>query len=301
VANPAFPQKVGEQPAIGNGIGTSAYSAIDAAPPFTMGAETEANGYGTGYTRDGNGGFVDSDGKPVTDETTLESITDRFAKGDKVTDVPDHDTSEANMRPKYGMETAKNVIPDVEDQLASDIRFDMFDTVNPGFGEGGDNKLFLMEENREAKIVHAKPMFSPGSFIGPINGSGVAPWQLQRVMPDDKVRAYGEYKKRSLRMMSDLVIKNGVESSGLLGDDVGYPYEHSACELKRRKLSPFEPVIRTDMDWQHVKSATGSELNKLGFRGQTDAYRYPRHLHSNRHGMGGPVYPKRRGLEVILQ
>jgi hypothetical protein len=144
-------------------------------------------------------------------------------------------------------------------------------------------------------------MFTPGAYIGPLNGLDVPPWQLQRVMPPGKVRAYGEKKTSLLHSVSDLVIKNGVKSTNLLGDDVGYPYAHSACELKRRKLSPFEPIIRTDMQWQHVKDPTGVELNKLGFRRLTDAYRYPRHLESVSSGMGGPVYSKRRGLELILQ
>ena len=299
VSNPLFPQTENEQRAPGTGVGPSSYKAV---PEFTGGAKTAGNGYGTGYRNTGTErGFVDGEGKQVTDESTLNQLVDRFKQGDKITDVPGVHTEEGNMRQKFGMESASNVIPSAEAQMASDIRFDMFDTVNPGFGEGVDNKLFLMQENRDAKIIHAGPMFAPGAYVGPVDGLTVAPWQLQRVMPEERVRAYGEKRRNTLDSISEMVITNGVKSTNLLGDDVGYPYAHSANELKRRKMSPFEPVIRTDMDWQHVKDPTGVQLNKLGFRRQTDAYRYPRHLESVSTGVGGPVYQRRRGLEVILQ
>ena len=221
--------------------------------------------------------------------------------GDKIMDVPDRHTEQGNLRQEYGMEKAQKVIPTVEDQMASDIRFDMFDTVNPGFGEGQDNKLFVMEQNRDAKIVYAKPMFQPGSYIGPIAGVDVPPWQLQRVMPKEKVQRYGEEKKNSLNTMVNVVMTNGAKSTNLLGDDVGYPYDHSACELKRKRLSPLEPVIRTDMNWEHVKDPIGVQLNKHKFRRYTDSQRYPRHLETQTAGIGGQHLSKRRGLEVILQ
>lgn len=221
--------------------------------------------------------------------------------GDKIMDVPDRHTEQGNLRQEYGMEKAQKVIPTVKDQMASDIRFDMFDTVNPGFGEGQDNKLFVMEQNRDAKIVYAKPMFQPGSYIGPIAGVDVPPWQLQRVMPKEKVQRYGEEKKNSLNTMVNVVMTNGAKSTNLLGDDVGYPYDHSACELKRKRLSPLEPVIRTDMNWEHVKDPIGVQLNKHKFRRYTDSQRYPRHLETQTAGIGGQHLSKRRGLEVILQ
>jgi hypothetical protein len=86
-----------------------------------------------------------------------------------------------------------------------------------------------------------------------------------------------------------------------LGDDVGYPYSHSAGELKRRKRSPLEPVIRTDFDWHHVKNPTGVKLNKLGMRRVHDALREPRNLQVDMAGVGGPRLEHRRSLEVILR
>ena len=223
------------------------------------------------------------------------------AKGDRIEDITTVETAVDTLRAQYGMESAGKVIPSTQDQLTSDIRFDLFDTVNPGYGEGSDNKLFLMQEGRDEKIIYSKPMFEPGSYIGPIAGVTVPPWQLQRVMPADKMKDYGESRQGKLKMIQNTVMSYGKRSTNLLGDDVGYPFSHSACELKRNSRSPFEPVIRTDMNWEHVKDPVGHELNKKRFRLETDAQRYPRHLDSRVNGMGGPVLKKRRGLEVILQ
>jgi hypothetical protein len=222
-------------------------------------------------------------------------------QGDRIEDVTTVETAVDTLRAQYGMESAGKVIPSTRDQLMSDIRFDLFDTVNPGYGEGSDNKLFLMQEGRDEKIIYSKPMFEPGSYIGPIAGVTVPPWQLQRVMPADKMKDYGESRQGKLKMIQNTVMSYGKKSTNLLGDDVGYPFSHSACELKRNSRSPFEPVIRTDMNWEHVKDPVGHELNKKRFRLETDAQRYPRHLDSRVNGMGGPVLKKRRGLEVILQ
>ena len=222
--------------------------------------------------------------------------------GDQFKDVQDKDPStENNLRSQFGEASVQDVIPSWQKQVESDIRFDMFDTVNPGFGEGSDNKLFLMDQTREAHIVHMEPHFFPGQYIGPLNGFTVPPWQLQREMPVNEVRKYSDKKRRDILDKAEVFNSMGASSTNLLGDDVGYPYSHSAGELKRRKLSPLEPVIRTDMDWQHIKDPTGVKLNKLSMRRVHDAMRYPRNLHCDMAGEGGPTMEKRRSLEVILQ
>ena len=285
-------------------MGASSYRSVQAAPPFEGNVSTvnpdnlEVNG--VRYAKNADGKYYDPDGKEA-DPATLETIMARIKAGDQFTQVQDQDNSQSNLRQEFGMEKAENVIPKVEEQLASDIRFDMFDTVQPGFGNGADNKLFLMQQNHDAKIEFAQPMFHPGSHIGPLAGVSVPPWQLQRVMPAGEVKRYGDEKHNSLNTISNLVIQNGEKSTNLLGDDVGYPYDYSASSLKRKKLSVFEPVIRTDLDWMHVKDPVGVELNKKKFRRLTDSQRHPRHLDVIDSGMGGQHLKKRRGLEVILQ
>ena len=256
-----------------------------AVPKFTVG---QRNRYPDGDDRNKVNGITSS-GPGVWND------------GDAITDVPARDDAQGNMRPRYGMETVENVIPTIQKQIESDIRFDMFDEVHPWFGNGSDNKLFIMEENRDKKIIYTKPMFTPGSYIGPIAGVTVPPWQLQRVMPESKMKQYGEQKKRKLNTLSNLVMTNGVKSTNVLGDDMGYPYDFSSSDLKRDKMSVLEPIINNNMEWEHVKDPTGVQLNKKKFRRLTDAQRYPRHLDSTVTGSGGPHLNKRRSLEVILQ
>ena len=238
--------------------------------------------------------YVDGLPVPTAQETDAEFL-DREEK------QSEEEGGEDTLRSQYGMEKAENVIPSEEEQMASDIRFDMFDTVNPGFGNGSDNKLFIMGENRDRKILYAEPTFKPGSYIGPLGNTVVPPWQLQRVMPEEKVRRYGTERRNRLNTISDTVMKytRSSESTNILGSDMGYPYSHSACELKRNRFSPLEPVIRTDINWEHVKDPIGVQLNKKRFRLETDGQRYPRQLDSMTSGMGGQHLSKRRGLEVI--
>ena len=176
----------------------------------------------------------------------------------------------------------------------------MFDHVKPGFGEGMDNKLFLMQEARDKKIVYAPGMHEPGQWIGPTAGVDVPPWQWQRVIPTEQLYRYQQEQQARVYAGDQLLLNNGHRSSNILGDDIGYPMPYSASELKRNKFSPFEPVIRTDMHWQHVKEPIGMKLNRKRMRLETDAQRYPRALDSHVAGQGGMHLPKRRALEVIL-
>jgi hypothetical protein len=267
------------------GPGTGIGQTYKATPPFTS---------GTKYTPAGSGKMIQDPNNP-----NGPMIPD--PGGDKFNDVQDVDNGQNNLRAEFGEASARSVIPTVERQIESDIRFDMFDMVLPGFGEGSDNKLFLMEERREEAIVHMEPHFFPGDYIGPLNGERVPPWQLQREMPVSEVKKYSDRKRNDVLVKADVFRAYDDSSTNVLGDDVGYPYSHGASELKRAKYSPLEPVIRTDMDWQHVKNPTGVKLNKLGMRRVHDALREPRNLHVDMAGMGGARLGHRRSLEVILQ
>ena len=207
----------------------------------------------------------------------------------------------ANMRVHMSLGSAKDVIPPTREQLISDIQFDMFDAVPSGFGNGSDNKLFLMQEARDNKIRYAGPMNYPGTYIGPTNGASVAPWQLQRTFPLELAEKLEAENALKAKAASDMLISNPKDkSSNLLGDDLGYPYPFSSKSLKRSRDSPFEPVIRNDYSWERVKPATGYNLNQKRMRLSTDAQRNPENLVSYTSGMGGPTLDRRNALEVIL-
>jgi hypothetical protein len=235
---------------------------------------------------------------PFEEDVKTNDIT---GLGDKYSTVQTENNAEGTMRPKFGMAAAANAIPSATDQILSDLRFDMFDTVAPGFGNGSDNKIFLMETNRDAKIIYADPLSTPGSDIGPEAGVGVSSWKLQRQIPTEKVAQYHQGLKAQVKLLEDLVrAPSRRETTNVLGDDVGFDRSLSSKGLKRNRSSIFAPIISNEMEFRRVKIPCGAELNGYQFRRVTDSLRYPSHLESRTEGMGGPTLNKRRSLDIIL-
>lgn len=294
-------------------FGTVPVTETEASPVIPGIAEKPAADPNSTAVQPGTLGYQQAEG-PRRRLTTVENIADDVRNtsndtppptenkrtGDTPTDVQNHEPYETDLRPEYAMAEAGSVIPSTRKQLESDIRFDMFDQVKPGFGEGMDNKLFLMQEARDKQIVYAHGMHEPGQWIGPTAGVEVPPWQWQRVIPGERLYNYQQEHQYRQRVGDQLLLNNGPRSSNILGDDIGYPMPHSASELKRNKYSPFEPVIRTDMHWQQVKEPIGVKLNRKRMRLETDAQRYPRNFDSFVNEQRGAHLPKRRALEVVL-
>jgi hypothetical protein len=283
----------------GAGAGPKAPAAAPAAAPAVAG---QADGTAM------PGGFGNNAANPnpykinpkFTSGTTFtDGDADGVGGGDHLIDVGRVDNAEDTLRGEFGSMAATDVIPSKEDQIKSDLRFDMFDTVDPGFGEGSDNKLFVMEQNRDAKIIYSDPMFSPGADIGPEAGVSVSSWKLQRTMPTEKMAEYSLGVKAELALVASTM--KSISSSNVLGDDIGYYSAHSSKGLKRKAQSPFEPVINNSMQFHSVKTPCGADLEHYKARFQTDAMRYPRHLSSFTNGQGGPTLNKRRSLGVILR
>jgi hypothetical protein len=237
----------------------------------------------------------------VKSNQTFVGADGTIQSGDQIMDVETHTANEgSNLRPEFGMEAAANVIPSEETQIKSDLMFDMFDVVHEGFGNGEDNKLYLMEQNRDAKILFADPMFSPGASIGPEAGVGVTSWKLQRQIPTEKMAQFHQGENSRLASITEL-LRNPAATTNVLGDDVGFDRGVSSKGLKRSRHSVFAPIISNEMEFTRVKMPSGAELNGFGFRLQTDAMRYPQHLQSRTSGMGGPTLSKRRSLAINLQ
>jgi hypothetical protein len=179
------------------------------------------------------------------------------------------------------METGPNdVISSERDQLQSDITFDMFSEVSPGFGHGSTNKLFLQQVNRDKKIVGMKPVTAPTQYLGPLGTITPPAWQLQPVMDDHVINSYIEETNTKRERIAKLVEMNDVKSTNVLGDDVGYPFSTSSSGLKRGRTGVFRPIIENRIGWQHIKPPTGLRLNQVVFRRDFDTRRYPRHLRS---------------------
>jgi hypothetical protein len=181
---------------------------------------------------------------------------------------------------RYGEAGPNDVISSERDQLQSDITFDMFSEVSPGFGHGSTNKLFLQQINRDKKIIGMKPLTDPTQYLGPLGTITPPAWQLQPVMDKNVINSYIEEANTKRDRIATMVEMNDVKSTNVLGDDVGYPFGTSSSGLKRGRTGVFRPIIDNHIGWQHIKSPTGLRLNQSIFRRDFDAKRYPRHLRS---------------------
>ena len=206
------------------------------------------------------------------------------------------DRASDSMRDNYEFAEPSDVMPRSQKQLESDIQFDMFDNVLPGYGNGPVNKLFIQQEARQEKIIEQGPLASPGQWPGPTNGVVPSVWQMQRVIPDKLILKHGAEKTERKQKATAAADSYKTSSLSLLGSDVGYPHVLSSKGLKRKKESPFEPAIRLDFNWMNREMPTGAALNAKRFRLQTDAQRNPEDLTSSTKLMGGPTLSKRRGL-----
>jgi len=244
---------------------------------------------------DGGAEPPDGGGGGGGDDPAFDVGGDRFAPH-----FGTHNSTADTLRSQYGMQSASKVILPVEEQYKSDIMFDMFDWVKPGHGQGAHNKLYRMNEARDANIVGMSSGFSPGSYIGPEGGITVPSWKLQRVMPQNTLAAHHMREQAVRANKLQTYLQAGASSTGVLGCDVGYPFAYSEHGLPRPRSSPFEPVYRNDLNWEQVKLPTGEQLNRKRMRSEFDAQRYPLHLDGRASYYGGPHFKKRRALDVIL-
>lgn len=201
---------------------------------------------------------------------------------------------------KYEEADYSDIIPSVEKQKESDMVFDMFSEVAPGFGEGASNKLYLQQVNRDVKIIHGGELYSPQQWPGPLCGLTPPPWQLQPIIDKNVVTEQINKKKRKLDSLSQMIETNGVKSSNVLGDDLGYPYDVSSSGLRREQDGIFRPVIDNSMQWQHVKHPSGNHLNKNDYRREYDSRRYPRHLQTDISMSGGGTINTGRAYKKLM-
>ena len=225
-------------------------------------------------------------------------------KGDVMipgTGVENHMSTADTLRPKFPLATVDDVIPNHKTQVYSDLQFDLFGEVLPGHGQGMDNKLFLMHENREKKIVHDQPQNLPGQWIGPLNGPVNPPWQMQRVVSQHHITQHNNNKKTKMNKSLNVLQSSGPGSYGILGYDLGYPFDVSSSSLVRDRRSPLEPTINTNINWMKTKTKTGHEFNNNNLRLLSNSYRDPRLYSNNQTGMHGPTKSTKRNLESMLQ
>jgi hypothetical protein len=225
-------------------------------------------------------------------------------KGDKAathgSDGPDYHQGEATMRSRYGVVGSDRVIPSGRKQLQSDLLFDMFSIVQPGFGEGRDNKLFNYQEFTQNDLQASGPRYWPRPSMGPSNTQYPMPWQWQPVMDPRKAMAMLVEDAHKAKQVQQLINQTGEASVGALGyDRPEHTSSHSSSELPRDARSYFEPVIQNSDEFHPIHTPAGYRLKNRGWRRTFSAWREPQ-IAEHQTMNGGPHLNKRRSLEVIL-
>ena len=209
------------------------------------------------------------------------------------------DQGQASLRPLFGFIGGKQVVPTPVSQLRSDLQFDQFSFVQPGFGLGVDNKMFLQEATRDKNIVHMEPQYYPRQWDGPSNGLSSAPWQWQTVK-DERVVEDWMTTRYLLERVALNERLNGTNTNSL-GDDIGYNQPFSSSALPIPKRSVLTPVINSEAHFIPTLDPAGINLNARHFRPLFDPMRHPQHFAPANPHHGGPVYKKHRAYENILQ
>jgi len=252
----------------------------------------------------GNRGLMKGD---IVNQPTLDPTTGKVRRidpdrGDQIVDAKQSmDSATDTLRPLYGQADARDVIPTKREQILSDIMFDSFSTVLPGWGLGMQNKMFLMEEEREEKLTMAEPLSEPRQDIGPVDGP-------DRMPPEWKSSISRVNRKRMYRdnihddMLAAVVERRiGNGSTNVLGDDVGFLRAVSDRGLPRDRESVFEPIVMNSAPWQPVKMPAGYQLQAMEFRKTYDALRAPAKVHPRMAQDGGPTFPGRYAYEEMYR
>jgi hypothetical protein len=221
--------------------------------------------------------------------------------GDKVVGLPETVPPNDVLRTEFTEADSRLVIPSDIDQIRSDIEFDMFSVVRPGFGLGADNKLFAFENIRDREIIGKGPLFLPRAYDGPTSGVDTVPLLLQNVLPTN---VFQKNKETDNRMIRSGAMTTGMTRKGslnVLGDDYGQLDSISDRGLNRPPESFLEPVIRIDSRWQRAKLDPGFRSSERQFRRLHDSLRYPEHVSPHMNMDGGPTMKKARAsLEVLI-
>ena len=211
-----------------------------------------------------------------------------------------HDDGRATLRPYYGIAGPADVIPSGKQQLKSDIQFDMFSVVQPGFGEGVDNRLFQQQEWWHNYYTNLGRKFAPQEWLGPINYAHPMPWQWQSIKNTSDVEKFYAARRQEAKAALNLLKSMGEGSSSVLGKDTTeVPVSVSDSGLPRDAKCPLEPTYHNRMPFIPVALAPGAELQKRDWFRDFAPRRNP-NIREREVDSGGPHRKKRRSLEVIL-
>lgn len=209
-----------------------------------------------------------------------------------------HNTSFDTLRPGFGVAAPTGVVPPKNQQILSDLLFSEFSTVAPGSGLGVTNKMFLLENLRDSKIVYREPMSEPRRYDGPTDLVVPPPleWQNEITRSDRRLLQAQQVGLAATGVLLEARVGEG--SLNTLGDDYGSLQRVSDKGLKRYAESPLEPAIITHKPWERVKVLPGLQYARRTARRLFDAQRYPERFESNIAMSGGSTLMRASALAV---
>jgi len=223
-------------------------------------------------------------------------------QGGDSTDPTIRPEAEPSIRPQFALDSLANkVVPTPEKQIQSDVLFDMFSVVQPGFGLGSDNKLNYENDAREKEVHFKDPLYKPRSEqdIGIAQHVHPLRWELQPNDTGGQILAHLAKLEQKMKGMKSLIRQaTAVGADGAALPDTTNVIA-SSKGLARHHKNVLEPVIHNRVPWQPVKEAPGYALNQRGFRHEHSPWGNPFQRETDRFN-SGPVLKKRRALEVIL-
>ena len=247
----------------------------------------------------GNSGTNVMDGKTNEFYHNLNKAADEANLGDEILGPKTHNTANASLRPTFLQGGADNLNRSPEERIRMDVNFDLFDFVPDGFGLGADNKMFVMEQERDRQIRYAEPMFEPAAPDDIITNNGLEPVdrRLRQVMRPKQIVGNLMRTMNDAADMYEVQMKQGVKSMNALPSDNNT--DKSSKGLRGNKPSPFESVIQLHSPFLPVFDPAGVNMTR-SFKSIFSPQRDPmRTTEFNPHN-GFPTLSKRRALDIIL-
>lgn len=151
----------------------------------------------------------------------------------------------SSLRPDSGIPGGEKVIPTSQAQRLSDVMFDMFSVVPPGFGNGETNKMFLQQNSWEQFVKHGGNMYGPNAHHGPTAGIHPMPMAWRSVKPQRYIDQQQSTRTRLYDRASDVIRRHAVTeaTARALPNDFGPRTSMSDKKLLRSSNSVFVPVI----------------------------------------------------------
>lgn len=172
-------------------------------------------------------------------------------------DEKDGDT----LRKYYEEATKKDVKVNEKASVMSNVNFDLFSYVPPGFGNGVDNKLFNMDVNHKRKIEWNDPMYMHRGYNGPEMGISPMPVQFKEQMTNEQYLTGVQqqiYPARMLQKARKLGMRSSIPRE---------PFVNPSCKgLPGRGATLFNKQIQLNEPFFNTVTPCGSFVKQPHIR-----------------------------------